>query len=76
MSRLVQGLVRDALVARAVDRADQRALRLRATARGRRLLLRGRALRVALLAERLRRLRPSERAKLDAAVGLIARLAE
>jgi len=49
MSRLVRGLERDGLVVREALAEDARAVRVRATARGRRILERGRERRVAEL---------------------------
>lgn len=53
MTRLVQGLVRDGLARRTPDARDGRAVRIHATAKGRRILQAGRERRVALLASRL-----------------------
>jgi DNA-binding MarR family transcriptional regulator len=74
MSRLVATLVRDGLAARAGDPSDGRASIVRATFRGRRVLLRGRALRTAELARRLSALPDPDRAALDQAAALIERL--
>jgi DNA-binding MarR family transcriptional regulator len=74
MSRLVAALERDGLAARASDPRDGRASIVRATLRGRRMLLRGRALRTAELARRLTAFPDAERAALDQAAGLIGRL--
>lgn len=60
MTRLVDGLERDGLVARAPDPVDGRAVVVRATAKGTRVLQRGRARRVQALAEGLRTLAPAE----------------
>src|SRR5262245_59985510 len=61
MTRLVAGLVADGLVERAGDPADRRAVRIRATAAGRMLLLEGRDRRVASLRAFLDPLTPKER---------------
>src|SRR5688500_1433251 len=53
MTRLVSGLERDGLVRREADAADGRVVRVRATARGERLLAEGRARRVDTLARAL-----------------------
>lgn len=53
MTRLVQALEADGLVARAGDRSDGRVVLLRATPAGRRLMAAARAQRVATLAELL-----------------------
>jgi DNA-binding MarR family transcriptional regulator len=74
MSRLVATLERDGLAARAADPQDGRASIVRATFRGRRVLLRGRALRTAELARRLAALPPAERSALEQAAALIERL--
>lgn len=74
MSRLVASLERDGLAVRAADPRDGRASIVRATLRGRRVLLRGRALRTAELARRLTALAPADRAALDQAAALIERL--
>jgi DNA-binding MarR family transcriptional regulator len=74
MSRLVASLERDGLAVRAPDPRDGRASIVRATASGRRVLLRGRALRTAALARRLTALAPADRAALDHAAALIERL--
>ena len=74
MSRLVATMERDGLAARAADPRDGRASIVRATFQGRRVLLRGRALRTAELARRLAALPPAERSALDQAAALIERL--
>ena len=71
MTRLVQGLLRDRLVACAPDRADRRRVVVRATARGARLLHTGRARRVEQLERRLKRLAPEDLACLDRAATLL-----
>jgi DNA-binding MarR family transcriptional regulator len=53
MSRLVSGLERDGFVVREADEGDARAVRVRATPKGRRVLFRGRERRVAELVELL-----------------------
>ena len=55
MSKLVAALVADRLVRRDPDASDRRAVRLSATAAGKRLMERGRRARVELLAAELRR---------------------
>ena len=49
MTRLVQALEREGLVTREAEEGDARAVRVRATAKGRRILVRGRERRVAEL---------------------------
>lgn len=56
MTRLVDGLERDGLVVRRPDPLDRRAVRVLATAKGSRLLQRGRSRRVGSLAADLRSL--------------------
>src|SRR5579862_1931414 len=56
MSRMVAGLARSRLIQIADDPQDARRLRIRATARGVRLLQKGRQLRIEYLASRLDRL--------------------
>jgi DNA-binding MarR family transcriptional regulator len=73
MSGIVRGLEEDGLVRRASDPTDRRTARIRATARGRSLLLRGRARRVENLAERLRALDRDELRTLAEAAELIER---
>jgi DNA-binding MarR family transcriptional regulator len=53
MSRLVSGLERDGFVVREADEGDARAVRVRATPKGRRVLVHGRERRVAELVELL-----------------------
>jgi DNA-binding MarR family transcriptional regulator len=71
MTRIVQNLEREGLVEREADPADRRAVRLRATDAGRRILEAGRARRVHSLAERLRALDADELACLERAAGLL-----
>jgi DNA-binding MarR family transcriptional regulator len=60
MTRLVDGLERDGLVVRTPDPDDGRAVRVRATSKGNRVLQRGRARRVETLARGLRSLTREE----------------
>ncbi len=62
MTRLVQALEWERLVARSRDAGDKRVTWIKATARGRRLLLKGRKERVRALTSRLA---PLERAEID-----------
>lgn len=71
MSRLVRSLERAGLATRTPDPADARACRVHATALGRRVLRRGRALRVASLARRLEQLAEADRALLTRAAEVI-----
>lgn len=78
MTRLVSALEDEGLVAREADPDDKRLTRIRATQKGRTLLFRGRARRVAALTSEVRGLEPGERAELTRALaildGVIARL--
>ena len=74
MTRLVTALEDEGLVERVPDAADRRVVRVRATASGRRLLMAGRARRVAELARRLGPLGGEEREVLARAATLIERL--
>ena len=71
MSRLVRALEHDGLATRTPDPRDGRASRVHPTARGRTILLRGRARRVASLARRLEQLPERDRALLARAAELI-----
>jgi DNA-binding MarR family transcriptional regulator len=71
MTRLVSALEEDGLVSREADAADGRLTRIRATAKGRALLFRGRARRVAALTAEVRGLDAAERAELDRALGIL-----
>ena len=71
MSRLVTALERDGLATRTPDPRDGRASRVHPTARGRTVLLRARARRVATLARRIEQLPAADRALLAHAAGLI-----
>jgi DNA-binding MarR family transcriptional regulator len=73
MSGIVRGLEDDRLVRREDDPKDRRTARIHATARGRNLLLRGRARRVDNLAERLKALDRDELRTLANAAELIER---
>jgi len=71
MTRVVQELEAAGCVRRRPDAADARAIRLEATAKGRRLMLDGRERRAQLLASFLDRLQPSEREAIAGAVPAI-----
>jgi DNA-binding MarR family transcriptional regulator len=68
ITRLVRDLEAAGLVKRAADDADRRVQRVRATAKGRRILEAGRARRVAALTAALERLPSAELRTLEAAV--------
>ena len=74
MSRIVDALVRDGIVERAVDADDRRVVRLTATTEGRRLMERGRARRIERLARELATLDPAELNDLERAVAALERL--
>lgn len=74
MTRIAAALLRARLVERLDDAQDRRIVRLRATARGRRLLQAGRARRVAVLAERLRLLDAADAQSLASALRALERL--
>lgn len=71
ITRLVRELERDGLVERVRHREDRRVLLVRATPRGRRLLLAGRRRRVLRLAQSLDALSPAQREVLVQAAELI-----
>jgi DNA-binding MarR family transcriptional regulator len=73
MSALVRGLEEDGLVRRARDPSDRRAVRVRATARGRRILQRGRERRIDNLVALLEPLRAEEVQTLAAAADILDR---
>jgi DNA-binding MarR family transcriptional regulator len=78
MTRLVSALENDGLVTRETDATDGRLTRIRPTPKGRALLFRGRARRVAALTAEVRALAPAERDALARAAdildGVITRL--
>ena len=73
MTRVVQALEADGLVRRERDAEDGRIHRLRATAKGRRVMQRGRQLRIENLAALLARLSPDEVARVREAADLVER---
>lgn len=74
MSKLVDALVRDGLVVRERDPDDARAVQVRATPTGARMLRRGRAKRVETLRSRLATLSPAELAALGEGVDVLERI--
>lgn len=74
ISRLVRELEREGLVRRTGDATDRRIHRVEATAAGARLLHAGRHRRVAVLAESLRALSPTERRQLEGAAAVLERV--
>ena len=73
MTRIVQALEAESLVRRERDAKDGRIHRLRATAKGRRVMQRGRERRVANLAALFARLSPDEVARVREAAELVER---
>jgi DNA-binding MarR family transcriptional regulator len=76
MSRIVAGLARSRLIEITADPHDARRMRIRATAKGTRLLHKGRQLRIEYLASHLEALAPEELAKLGEAVAILKKLLE
>jgi DNA-binding MarR family transcriptional regulator len=74
MTRLVQELEGDGLVRRTPSRSDGRVVEVRATPRGRRVLLAARRRRVAALGGLLAALEPEELAALDGAASILDRV--
>jgi DNA-binding MarR family transcriptional regulator len=74
MTRLVDALVREALVSRAEVAEDRRQTRLRATDAGRALMERGRARRIERLAGELRGLEPDDLDTIERALDVLERL--
>ena len=74
ITNIVAALERDGLVTRESDASDARAALLRATAKGARLMVEGRARRVSLLAAELKQLSPEDKAVLSRAVDILDRL--
>jgi DNA-binding MarR family transcriptional regulator len=75
MTRLVDGLEADGLVVRRDDPSDGRAIRIRATAKGTKLLMTARARRVAALTARVATLTADDRELLGRAADVIERMA-
>ncbi len=76
MSRIVAGLASSRLIEITADPQDARRMRIRATAKGTRLLHKGRELRIAYLASHLEALAPEDLAKLGEAVEILTKLLE
>jgi DNA-binding MarR family transcriptional regulator len=74
MTRIVTGLERSGLAERVADREDARRVRIRATRKGVRLLLRGRKLRIEYLAQHLNGLTDTELTTLGEAVKVLERV--
>jgi DNA-binding MarR family transcriptional regulator len=76
MSRIVAGLARSRLIEITADPDDARRMRIRATAKGTRLLQKGRQLRIAYLASHLESLTLEELARVGEAVEILQKLLE
>ena len=76
MSRIVAGLARSRLIEITADPQDARRMRIRATAKGVRLLQKGCQLRIAYLASHLETLTPEELAQLGQGVEILRKLLE
>ena len=76
MTRLVSALEEEGLVTREADASDGRLTRIRATARGRTLLLLGRANRVSALTAEVRALPDADRDVVERAVTILEGLVE
>jgi DNA-binding MarR family transcriptional regulator len=74
MSRLVSGLERDGFVVREVDDNDARAVRVRTTPKGRRVLVQGRERRVAELVQLLEGVPPNDLRTLGSAAEIMERV--
>ena len=74
MSRIVAGLARSRLIDIAVDPTDARRMQIRATAKGKTILEKGRARRIAYLAAHLEQLTPEELHSLGNAVEILGRV--
>ena len=74
ISRLVSGLERDGFVVREVDEEDARAVRVRATPKGRRVLAQGRERRVAELVQLLEDISADELRTLGSAAAIVERV--
>lgn len=76
MSRIVAGLKRSQLISISNDPNDARRMQIRASAKGARLLQKGRELRIAYLAAHLESLAPGDLAKLREAVEILRKMLE
>lgn len=74
MSKLVADMERVGLVRRSSDPEDARVVRLEMSAKGRRVLSKGRELRIADIERLVHRLRPEERDSVADAVGIVERM--
>jgi DNA-binding MarR family transcriptional regulator len=76
MTRIVNALEEQELVVKAQDPGDGRLIRIAATTKGKRVLIRGRARRVQSLTEQIRRLENIEQENLSAALVTIHELTD
>jgi DNA-binding MarR family transcriptional regulator len=74
MSTLVRDMELAGLVRRSGDADDARVVRLEMTAKGRRVLAKGREMRIADIERRIRRLRPDEAGTVAEAVTIVERM--
>jgi DNA-binding MarR family transcriptional regulator len=74
MSKLVSDMERADLVRRSGDSADARVVRVEMTAKGRRVLAKGRELRIADIERRIRRLSAADAGTVAAAVGIVEQM--
>lgn len=74
MSRIVTGLAQNRLVEINEDPEDRRRMRIRATAKGEKLLQKGRELRINYLASHLSDLAPDELSRLSDALEILGRM--
>ena len=74
MSKLVSEMERVGLVRRAGDSDDARVVRVEMTAKGRRVLAKGREMRIADIERRIRRLAPGDAGTVADAVGIVERM--
>jgi len=78
MTRIVSALEKEQLIVKTQDPGDGRGVRIAATTKGKRVLIRGRARRVQFLTQQIRRLKKAEQENLSAAVvtiqGMINRI--
>jgi DNA-binding MarR family transcriptional regulator len=75
MTRLVAAMEQAGLVERETDESDRRVVRIRATARGRRLLEEGRTRRIASIAESMATLSDTDVQAIDEALDAIEKVA-
>jgi DNA-binding MarR family transcriptional regulator len=74
MSKLASDMEAVGLVRRSGDATDARVVRIEMTPKGRRVLAKGRELRIAEIERRIRRLRPDEAGTVAAAVAIVERM--